>query len=116
MTFFAKHSVFIMVCAAMWRQAFGDEDAGGADYSNVVGLMDEMDTDEDKHLSLEEIRAGFDENGEHRQEGELQFIYDSLETVFNKTDKNADGVLSIPELREFDAIFREKVHEFRDDL
>eukprot|EP00927_Polykrikos_kofoidii_P003609 TRINITY_DN1144_c0_g2_i1.p1 TRINITY_DN1144_c0_g2~~TRINITY_DN1144_c0_g2_i1.p1 ORF type:complete len:143 (-),score=40.54 TRINITY_DN1144_c0_g2_i1:55-438(-) len=123
MASFGQLVVFTALFAAIWQQAFGmegtrvphddDENNDGPDENETVVMMREMDTNGDKHVSLAEIKAELEENREHQEDPVLTHVYSTLEDVFAKTDENGDGLLSMTELGQLDAMMHESVEKFK---
>eukprot|EP00927_Polykrikos_kofoidii_P003611 TRINITY_DN1144_c0_g2_i3.p1 TRINITY_DN1144_c0_g2~~TRINITY_DN1144_c0_g2_i3.p1 ORF type:complete len:141 (-),score=39.46 TRINITY_DN1144_c0_g2_i3:53-430(-) len=121
MASFGQLVVFATLFAAIWQQAFGmeearvphDENNDGPDENETLVMMREMDTNGDKHVSLAEIKAELEENREHQEDPVLTHVYSTLEDVFAKTDENGDGLLSMTELGQLDAMMHESVEKFK---
>eukprot|EP00927_Polykrikos_kofoidii_P003608 TRINITY_DN1144_c0_g1_i4.p1 TRINITY_DN1144_c0_g1~~TRINITY_DN1144_c0_g1_i4.p1 ORF type:complete len:150 (-),score=28.18 TRINITY_DN1144_c0_g1_i4:36-455(-) len=117
--------------AANWQRAFGDDEAIGDD--NVIDehlaqdmietldtdehpapdMMETLDTDGDKHVSLAEVKAMLEQTSEKQDEPSLKHVYSTVGTFFVKADENADGLLSLTELNQLDAMMHESLEAFR---
>eukprot|EP00927_Polykrikos_kofoidii_P003606 TRINITY_DN1144_c0_g1_i2.p1 TRINITY_DN1144_c0_g1~~TRINITY_DN1144_c0_g1_i2.p1 ORF type:complete len:140 (-),score=27.46 TRINITY_DN1144_c0_g1_i2:36-455(-) len=126
-----RQLVVFAAFAANWQRAFGDDEAIGDD--NVIDehpaqdmmetldtdehpapdMMETLDTDGDKHVSLAEVKAMLEQTSEKQDEPSLKHVYSTVGTFFVKADENADGLLSLTELNQLDAMMHESLEAFR---
>eukprot|EP00927_Polykrikos_kofoidii_P003607 TRINITY_DN1144_c0_g1_i3.p1 TRINITY_DN1144_c0_g1~~TRINITY_DN1144_c0_g1_i3.p1 ORF type:complete len:164 (-),score=28.74 TRINITY_DN1144_c0_g1_i3:36-497(-) len=76
-------------------------------------MMETLDTDGDKHVSLAEVKAMLEQTSEKQDEPSLKHVYSTVGTFFVKADENADGLLSLTELNQLDAMMHESLEAFR---